>query len=147
MPTNGFSGGYIEGSWTLTGEHRKYNPAAGAYLGIVPDEPFSPWGDQFGLGAFELAARFSTISLNDNFTPGVAPDKTSNAVGGGTQTIYTVGLNWYPNANMRFMFDYLHGDINKKFSTAAGGGIAGTPLGTPVGGTFDAVVLRTQFAF
>jgi len=32
----------------------------------------------------------------------------------------------YPNANMRFMFDYLHGKINKRFSTAAGGGISGT---------------------
>jgi hypothetical protein len=45
------------------------------------------------------------------------------------------------------MFDYLHGNIDKKFSTAAGGGISGTPLGTPVGGEFDAVVLRTQVAF
>jgi hypothetical protein len=26
----------------------------------------------------------------------------------------------YPNANMRFMFDYLHGKINKRISTAAG---------------------------
>ena len=41
----------------------------------------------------------------------------------------------------------IHGDINKRFSTAAGGGVAGTPLGTPVGGEFDAVVLRTQVAF
>lgn len=56
-------------------------------------------------------------------------------------------MNWYPKANIRFMLDYLHGDINKKFSLAAGGGITGTPLGTPVGGNFDAVVLRSQFAF
>jgi hypothetical protein len=48
---------------------------------------------------------------------------------------------------MRFMFDYLHGKINKRFSTAAGGGIAGTPPGTPVGGEFNAVVMRTQVAF
>ena len=61
--------------------------------------------------------------------------------------MYQVGLNWYPNANMRFMLDYLHGVIDKKFSTAAGGGIAGTPLGANVGGTVDALVLRSQFAF
>jgi hypothetical protein len=42
---------------------------------------------------------------------------------------------------------FRHGDIKKRFSTAAGGGIAGTPLGTPVGGDFDALVMRTQFAF
>ncbi len=43
------------------------------------------------------------------------------------------------------MFDYLHGSINKRFSVAAGGG--GTALGTPVGGNFDAVLMRSQFAF
>jgi hypothetical protein len=45
------------------------------------------------------------------------------------------------------MFDYLNGSINKRFSTAVDSGIAGTPLGTPVGGNFDAVAMRTQFAF
>jgi len=39
-----------------------------------------------------------------------------------------------------------HGNADH-FSTAAGGGIAGTPLGTPVGGRFDAFVMRSQFAF
>ena len=147
LSSNGFDGGYIQASWTITGEHRKYIPAAGAYSGIIPDHPFSPWGDEWGLGAFELAARYSTINLNDHFRPGIAPPPGSNAVGGGNQTIYQVGLNWYPNANMRFMLDYLHGDIIKQFSTAAGGGIAGTPLGANVGGTMDALVLRSQFAF
>jgi hypothetical protein len=51
------------------------------------------------------------------------------------------------NANVRFMLDYLHGTIDKAFSIAAGGGIAGTPLGTPIGGNFDALVLRSQFLF
>ncbi len=147
LATNGFDGGYIEGSWVITGEQRKYSPPSGSYLRPVPEHPFSPWDDQWGYGAFELAARWSTINLNDDFTPGVAPPRGSNAVGGGKQTVYSVGLNWYPNANIRFMFDYLHGNIDKKFSTAAGGGISGTPLGTPVGGEFDAVVLRTQVAF
>lgn len=128
LPTNRFDGGYVQGSWTITGEHRRYVPATGAYSGIIPEHPFSPWNDDFGSGAFELAARYSTVDLNDNFRPGVAPGGT-NAVGGGRQTVYAVGLNWYPNANIRFMFDYLHADINKRFSTAAGGGIAGTPLG------------------
>ena len=147
LSSNGFDGGYVQASWTITGEHRKYIPAAGAYSGIIPDHPFSPWGDDWGLGAFELAARYSTINLNDHFRPGIAPPPGSNAVGGGNQTIYQVGLNWYPNANMRFMLDYLHGDIIKQFSTAGGGGIAGTPLGANVGGTMDALVLRSQFAF
>jgi len=147
LPTNGFDGAYVEGSWTFTGEHRNYIPATGAYSGIVPDHPFRPWSDEYGTGAFELAGRWSTIDLNDNFQSGVAPAKGSNAVGGGRQNIYQVGLNWYPNANMRFMLDYLHGTIDKAFSTAAGGGITGTPLGAEIGSNFDALVFRSQFAF
>jgi phosphate-selective porin OprO/OprP len=52
-------------------------------------------------------------------------------------------VNWYLNTNVRFMLDFLHGNINKKFSTAARGGVTGTP----VGGQFDALVVRSQFAF
>ena len=146
LATNSFDGGYIEGSWVLTGEQRKYSSPSGGYLRPVPEHVFLPW-DGPCCGAFELAARYSTMNLNDRFLPGVAPPPGSNAVGGGKQTVYTVGLNWYPNANVRFLFDFLHGRIDKRFSTAAGGGIAGTPLGTPVGGEFDAIVLRTQVAF
>ena len=147
LQSNGFDGGYVEASWTISGERRKYLPAAGAYAGIVPDHPFEPWMENYGTGAWELAFRYSTIDLNSNFKPGVVPAATSNAVGGGKQTVYGVGVNWYLNANMRLMFDFMHGDINKRFSTAAGGGIAGTPLGASVGGSFDALAMRTQFAF
>ena len=38
----------------------------------------------------------------------------ANGVAGGRQTIYTAGLNWYINRNVRFMFNYLHGDITKQ---------------------------------
>jgi phosphate-selective porin OprO and OprP len=147
LPTNGFDGAYVEGSWTITGEHRNYIPTTGAYSAIIPNHPFKPWDQDYGLGAFELAGRFSTIDLNDNFVSGKAPPVGSNAVGGGRQNVYQVGLNWYPNANMRFMLDYLHGSVSKAFSTAAGGGIAGTPLGAEIGGNFDALVLRSQFEF
>src|SRR5262252_3729146 len=45
-PTLHFNGGYIEASWTLTGETRPYNAAAGAYNNPVPVHPFS-WPDLF----------------------------------------------------------------------------------------------------
>lgn len=147
LSSNGFDGAYVEGSWTITGEHRKYIPAAGAYSGIVPDRPFEPWADNYGTGAWELAFRYSTIDLNSNFVPGIVPAATSNAVGGGVQTVYALGVNWYVNTNMRFMFDFLHGEIDKHFSTVAGGAVAGAPLGAAVGGKFDAVAMRMQFAF
>ena len=147
LATNSFGGGYIEGSWIMTGEQRTYLAATGAYTNPVPEHPFSPLDDLWGYGALELVGRFSTISLNDHFTPGIAPSAGSNAVGGGTQRVYGIGLNWYPSANIRFMLDFLHGDINKRFSMAAGGGVGGTPLGTSIGGRFDALVMRSQVAF
>jgi len=101
-----------------------------------PDHPFRPWDQDYGIGAVELAAHYSTIHLNDNFQPGVVPKPGTNPVGGGRRNVYQVGPNWYPNANIRFMLDYLPGMIHKAFSIAAGGGIVDTPLGTPLGGQF-----------
>jgi phosphate-selective porin OprO/OprP len=59
-------------------------------------------------------------------------------VAGGQQTIYTAGLNWYVNGNVRFMFDYLHGNIIKQISPTNAG---------DAGAKFDALAMRTQVAF
>jgi phosphate-selective porin OprO and OprP len=140
LPSVHFTGWYAEGSWTITGESRKYNPAAGAYAGIVPDRNFSlTKGDP---GAWEVAFRYSHVGLNDLFTPGI-PTASTNGVAGGEQNIYTVGLNWYVNRNVRFMVNYLHGTVDK-FSGAAAGGL---PAGTDIGAKFDALAMRTQIAF
>jgi phosphate-selective porin OprO/OprP len=47
-------------------------------------------------------------------------------------------LNWYVSRNVRFMLDYLHGDITKQLSPTNF---------TDVGAKFDAVAMRTQVAF
>jgi phosphate-selective porin OprO/OprP len=134
-PTLEFNGGYAEASWTLTGESHRYNPESGAYLGIVPDHPFSLGG---GSGAWEIAARFSQIDLNDHVVPGLLQTATGGAYGG-LQRVYSLGLNWYPNVNVRFMFDYIHATIDK---------LAGTTAGTPpVGARIDALAARGQVAF
>jgi phosphate-selective porin OprO and OprP len=137
LPSVHFNGWYAEGSWTITGESRKYNPGAGAYSGIVPDQPFA-WSTG-GWGAWEIAARYSYVNLNDLFTPGI-PVADTNGVAGGTQNIYTVGLNWYVNRNVRFMVNYLHGTVDK-FSGATGN------AGVDIGAHFDALAMRTQVAF
>ena len=134
-----FDGGYVEGSYTITGEHRKYNPSTGAYSGITPDHPFSLAAGQWG--GFELAARYSIVDLNDLFTPGVSTAST-NGVAGGQQQVVALGVNWYVNSNIRFMVDYLHGMVDKQSGSAAT-----APLGTAIGGNFDAIALRTQVAW
>jgi phosphate-selective porin OprO/OprP len=125
-----FQGGYAEASWTITGESRAYNPSTGAYNGIVPNNPIVPGGGG-GWGAWEIAARYSIMDLNDRL--GFA-----DGVSGGKQQVYTVGLNWYVNRNIRFMFNYLHGTIDKQRSP--------TDI-TDAGVRFDAIAMRTQVAF
>jgi phosphate-selective porin OprO and OprP len=124
-----FDGGYVQAAYALTGESRKYNPGSASYGGIVPSHPFSP--TENGWGAWEIGGRVSLMNLNDQL--GVA-----NGVAGGRQLVYTAALNWYVNRNVRFMFDYLHGDITKQISP--------TNVGD-AGSTFNAFAMRTQVAF
>jgi phosphate-selective porin OprO/OprP len=129
LPSVKFNGGYAEAGYVLTGETRAYNPAAAAYSGVVPSNPFSLTGG--GWGAWEIAGRISQIDLNDQLA-------TANGVAGGKQTVYTAGLNWYVSRNVRFMFNYVHGDIAKQVSATNTG---------DVGAKFDALAMRTQVAF
>jgi phosphate-selective porin OprO/OprP len=129
LPSVKFNGGYAEASYVLTGETRSYNSSMAAYNGIRPFNPVSLAGG--GWGAWEIAGRVSTIDLNDQLA-------TANGVAGGRQTIYTAGLNWYVNNNVRFMLNYLHGDITKQLSPTNT---------TDTGAKFDALAMRTQIAF
>jgi phosphate-selective porin OprO/OprP len=129
LPSVKFQGGYAQAGYILTGETRKYNPGRDSYGGVVPLNPSSLSGG--GWGAWEIAGRVSTVDLNDQL--GIA-----NGVAGGRQTIYTAAVNWYINRNIRFMFDYLHGDVTKQISATNAGN---------AGSTFDAFAMRTQVAF
>lgn len=114
-PVLTFNGGYVEASYSFGGK-RLYDPTRGAYTGVIPEVPLSPGSP--GWGALELAGRFSIIDLNNpNLTsaklgsgytvPGIITGAPTT-YGGGEQTSFGVGLNWYPNLNMKFMLDYEH---------------------------------------
>jgi phosphate-selective porin OprO and OprP len=141
LATADFDGGYGEAAYTLTGESRKYNKAAGAYGGIIPAHAFDP--SQGYWGAWEIAGRISYVDLTSNFQNGKVISATSQpgAVNGGKQTSYTAGLNWYPNSYMRFMLNYIHTDFDKANSSSSG------TIGAPIGATMDAIALRTQVAW
>lgn len=128
-PSLKFQGGYAQAGYVLTGETRTYNPATAAYNGVKPAHPFSLNGG--GWGAWEIAGRFSTMDLNDQLG-------TANGIAGGRQTVYTLALNWYVNGNIRFMLDYLHGNVSRQVSPV---------VTTDAGSNFNAVAMRTQFAF
>jgi phosphate-selective porin OprO/OprP len=85
-----FDGWYAEAAWTITGESRKYKQ--GKFYKIEPSKDFS--FKNGGLGAWELATRYSAVDLNDG------------SFEGGEMSNVTVALNWYFNKNMRLMADY-----------------------------------------
>ncbi|WP_426442263.1 OprO/OprP family phosphate-selective porin [Bradyrhizobium genosp. P] len=124
-----FDGGYAQVGYVLTGETHAYNAGNAAYGGVKPANPFSLAGG--GWGAWEIAGRFSQMNLNDQLA-------TAAGVAGGRQNVYTLALNWYVNNNVRFMLDYLHGDISKQASAVSA---------LNAGSRFDAIAMRTQVAW
>ena len=68
-PTAALEGAYVQVGWFLTGEHRPYDRIAGAIDRVKPFEDFfwvrTDCGLERGLGAWEVALRFSHINLND----------------------------------------------------------------------------------
>jgi phosphate-selective porin OprO/OprP len=144
-----FGGYYLQGSWLLTGESRRYNAASGSFLNPRPASPFAHGG---GWGAFELAARFSHTDLNFNEgNAGLAP--AVDAIRGGEQDVLTLGFNWYLNPNIKFLLNYLMIDVDRLNPAGPGNaapfgaGAATPPVGAEIGQDLDAFVLRTQFSF
>lgn len=91
-----FPGAYAQARYILTEEKLPYNKSGGVFGRVVPDEAFSFSGG--GLGAWELAARWSYIDLNGANLAG--PGRRLNDL--------TFGLNWYLNKFTKFQFNYIH---------------------------------------
>jgi phosphate-selective porin OprO/OprP len=153
---NSFSGWYVQGSWILTGESKGYSTATGAFTPPKPDAPFS--FDDSGWGAWEVAARYSDLNLNDNIRDPAsvitawtgASSRTYtfyNTVRGGEQKIATFGINWYPNSVVRFAFDYQWIDVNR-LQTPATVTTTGTPTLPAVSASqkIQAVAIRAQIS-
>lgn len=125
-----FSGWYVEGGWVLTGEARKYNTATAAFDAPAVAKPLDPSKDQWG--AWELAARYATLDLDANPNSAVA----ANRIRGGEQSIWTLGVNWFPNPAVKFMVDIQDVSIERR-----------NAAGLPLDQDYQSVNLRSQFAF
>jgi phosphate-selective porin OprO/OprP len=134
-----FNGGYLQGSWTVTGEHRAYSADSGAYGRIYPNQPFSL--KEGGAGAWELAARLSQTNLNDHYIVGA--QNSLSAVDGGNEVTTTLGVNWYPNNNIMFRLNYEHG----VFGDLASNITAKPSTQKDVGAHLNAVAARAQVTF
>lgn len=128
-----FSGWYAQAAWTLTGERHVWSSANGGFNGVRPAHPLDPRTGAWG--AWELAARYSVLDLNDHAGSAGVP-APSGGIRGGEQRITTLGLNWYPNRVVRFLLDYQWDDISRL-----------NAAGAQAGEQAQAVSFRSQFAF
>ena len=94
--TYNFTSYYCQISYFLTGEKRKYKNSLTGFDRVSPEKNL---GNE-GMGALELAARYSSIYLSE--------------ANGGILNNITLGLNWYLNPSTRIMFNYVMGvaDLN-----------------------------------
>ncbi len=128
-----FSGWYIQGSWTLTGERRTWSAANGGFRGIRPKQNFDPLNG--GWGAWEIAGRYDVLNLNDQ--AGAAGTATPlGGIRGGEQKVTSVGINWYPNTVFKFQLDFQNVDVDRL-----------GPTGLQTGENAKIYTLRSQFQF
>lgn len=101
-PNESYSGWYLQAGWVFSGgDGRHYNFKQGVF-----EKPMI----NGGCGAWELAARYSRVDLNDNNVTFSTARDTGKMKG------YTVGVNWYANNNVTFQANYVHNKFN--FRTA-----------------------------
>ena len=119
-------GGYIYASYFLTGEHMPWNRKNGTLGRVKPFENFFAVRNEdgkisTGLGAWQVALRWSYADFNDN-----------NIQGGIGQSL-TAGLNWYWTPYARLQFNWIHGTIKDNVVTR----------GVPLSGDYD--IIGTRF--
>lgn len=93
-PTTTFSGAYAQLGYYLTGESRPYDLREGVFKHARPLRDFRLRGD--GHGAWEIAAGWSYIDLNDQ------------NIQGGSMSEYSLQLNWYLNPLTKLMIAHTH---------------------------------------
>lgn len=113
-----FPGAYLQAGYMLTGEARPYVRNQGI-LGRI--RPFSPVDGKGGIGAWEVAARWSWLDLN------------SGNIRGGSLNDLTFGVNWWLNYNTKFQFNYIHAFLQN-------------PM-TNIHSSADVVAMRAQVDF
>jgi len=82
-----FDGWYAQAGYFITGESRNYKH--GKFGGVSPKSVVG----RGGYGAWQLAARYSSIDLDE--------------IGGEADSV-TVGINWFPTSTLRFSGNYVN---------------------------------------
>ncbi len=85
-----FTGGYVLAGYMLTGEARSYDPKNNVFGTTTPARSLR----QGGIGAWQLAAGYSTLDLSDA------------GINGGNMDMLLLGVNWFPEQRLRFSMEY-----------------------------------------
>ena len=114
-------GYYVQASYFLTGDSRVYKSDIGAFDKVNPKK---------ATGAWEIFAKYEDSEVDVD----IAGDEAE-------YSIFTLGVNWYANSNVKLSLNYLDTDTDN-FTSAAGESLDAT--GEDDG---DAVSFRAQYAF
>jgi len=95
----------LQAGWFLTGESRGYKVKSGEFDRTTPNAPVY----EGGIGAWELRARYDFLDLDDS------------AIDGGEASSYTIGVNWSPAKNVRFMGEYVTTEVEERTAIANNG--------------------------
>ena len=95
LDTLDFDGYYVYGSWFLTGESRAFRN--GSIDRLRPARDFD-W-KKGTWGALELALRWDSFDFSETPVIGARGNEGDSA---------TLALNWYLNANLKVLFNYIH---------------------------------------
>jgi phosphate-selective porin OprO/OprP len=125
-----YQGGYVEGMYRLTGEHRGYDKKLASLKNPIPYADFIPLKSDGirGWGAWGLAARWSAVDLTNPsklnghyYNSSTNTFNTTSNAGNGILNDITVGLNWYMNAHTKVQVNWIHAMLDnsaKGFSSA-----------------------------
>jgi phosphate-selective porin OprO and OprP len=92
-----FRGGYVQASYVLTGEPKRYKgDPIRIWKGVVPEKPFLRDPD---IGAWQLVARVSRLALEDDLALFLTnfPKRVDS---------FTFGVNWYANEFVKVKVQY-----------------------------------------
>ena len=120
-------GYYVQGTWTITGEQRRYKANGGVFAGVKPKGP---------LGALELVARYEEVDVEHD---GLV-NMTNDGVDSEAEKML-LGINWYPTNTIRFMLNYIDAEADRFVNGNNAPAVGGDSLDG------DAISFRAQYAF
>ncbi|MEW4567735.1 porin [Tautonia sp. JC769] len=101
-------GFYVTGSYFLTGE-RYTGDGTGGFPTIMPNRPFNPSNNEYGIGAHELGFQYSLLNVDQNdIRRGFADPEWATRL-----NEVMLAYNWWPNKYVRLSVNWVHDEFNR----------------------------------